>query len=90
MRNYEALLGRIASWLEPGGRFFCHVFSHDRFAYPYDRGWMARTFFTAGTMPSTTSSRASAGPVLERLARVGAALRPHGRGVDRAPRRTPS
>jgi cyclopropane-fatty-acyl-phospholipid synthase len=52
MRNYEALLARIASWLEPDGRFFCHVFSHDRFAYPYDRGWMARRFFTAGTMPS--------------------------------------
>jgi cyclopropane-fatty-acyl-phospholipid synthase len=52
MRNYEALLARIASWLEPDGRFFCHVFSHDRFAYAYDRGWMARTFFTAGTMPS--------------------------------------
>ena len=52
MRNYEALLGRIASWLEPGGRFFCHVFSHDRFAYPYDDGWIARRFFTGGTMPS--------------------------------------
>ncbi len=52
MRNYEALLGRIASWLEPGGSFFCHVFSHDRFAYAYEDGWMARRFFTAGTMPS--------------------------------------
>jgi cyclopropane-fatty-acyl-phospholipid synthase len=52
MRNYEALFARIASWLEPGGRFFCHVFSHDRFAYPYDGGWMTRRFFTAGTMPS--------------------------------------
>jgi cyclopropane-fatty-acyl-phospholipid synthase len=52
MRNYEALFARIASWLEPDGRFFCHVFSHDRFAYPYDGGWMTRRFFTAGTMPS--------------------------------------
>jgi cyclopropane-fatty-acyl-phospholipid synthase len=52
MRNYEQLLARIASWLVPGGRFFCHVFSHDRFAYPYEDGWMARRFFTAGTMPS--------------------------------------
>jgi len=52
MRNYEALLGRIASWLEPDGRFFCHIFTHDRFAYPYDAGWMTRRFFTAGTMPS--------------------------------------
>ena len=52
MRNYEALFARIASWLEPDGRFFCHVFSHDRFAYPYDDGWIARHFFTGGTMPS--------------------------------------
>jgi cyclopropane-fatty-acyl-phospholipid synthase len=52
MRNYERLLGRVASWLEPGGRLFCHVFSHHRYAYPYEDGWMARTFFTAGTMPS--------------------------------------
>jgi cyclopropane-fatty-acyl-phospholipid synthase len=52
MRNYEALFARIASWLEPQASFFCHVFSHDRFAYPYDDGWMARRFFTGGTMPS--------------------------------------
>ena len=52
MRNYEALLARIASWLEPDGRFFCHVFSHDRYAYAYEKGWMTRHFFTAGTMPS--------------------------------------
>lgn len=52
MRNYEALLAKLASWLEPDGRFFCHVFSHDHLAYPYESGWMARRFFTAGTMPS--------------------------------------
>jgi cyclopropane-fatty-acyl-phospholipid synthase len=56
MRNYEALLCRIASWLEPGGRLFVHVFSHSRSAYPYeDRGesdWMTRHFFTGGQMPS--------------------------------------
>jgi cyclopropane-fatty-acyl-phospholipid synthase len=52
VRNYEALFARIASWLEPAGAFFCHVFSHDRFAYPYEDGWMARRFFTGGTMPS--------------------------------------
>ena len=52
MRNYEALLARIASWLRPDGLFFCHIFTHLRFAYAYDRGWMARRFFTAGTMPS--------------------------------------
>jgi cyclopropane-fatty-acyl-phospholipid synthase len=56
MRNYEALLDRIASWLEPGGLFFAHVFSHRHAAYPYeDRGpgdWMSRHFFTGGQMPS--------------------------------------
>ncbi|MGH3115208.1 MAG: SAM-dependent methyltransferase [Gaiellaceae bacterium] len=51
-RNYEALFARIASWLEPGGKVFAHVFSNRRFAYPYESGWMARRFFTAGTMPS--------------------------------------
>jgi cyclopropane-fatty-acyl-phospholipid synthase len=52
MKNYEALLAKVASWLNPGGAFFCHVFSHDHLAYPYVDGWMARRFFTAGTMPS--------------------------------------
>lgn len=51
-RNYEALLARIASWLEPDGRFFCHVFTHRRFSYAYEDGWIARRFFSAGTMPS--------------------------------------
>ena len=56
MRNYETLLGRIASWMAPGGRLLVHVFSHARAAYPYeDRGagdWMSRHFFTGGQMPS--------------------------------------
>ena len=52
VRNYERLFARIASWLEPDGLFFVHVFSHSRYAYAYDDGWMARTFFTAGNMPS--------------------------------------
>jgi cyclopropane-fatty-acyl-phospholipid synthase len=52
MRNYESLFARIRSWLEPGGKVFVHVFSHRRYAYPYESGWMARRFFTAGTMPS--------------------------------------
>jgi cyclopropane-fatty-acyl-phospholipid synthase len=52
LRNYPSLLARIASWLRPDGRLFVHVFSHRRFAYPYDEGWMARKFFTAGLMPS--------------------------------------
>ncbi len=52
MRNYRALLAGVASWLKPEGKLFVHVFSHRRFAYPYDDSWMARKFFTAGLMPS--------------------------------------
>ncbi len=52
VRNYERLFGRIATWLEPGGLFFVHVFSHRSHAYPYEDTWMARKFFTAGNMPS--------------------------------------
>ncbi len=56
MRNYDALLRRVASWLEPEGALFVHIFCHARHAYPYeDRGggdWMARHFFTGGQMPS--------------------------------------
>jgi cyclopropane-fatty-acyl-phospholipid synthase len=56
MRNYETLLCRIASWLEPGGKLFVHIFTHSRAAYPYeDQGesdWMSRHFFTGGQMPS--------------------------------------
>ena len=51
-RNYPELLRRVSSWLEPDGRLFVHVFSHRRFAYPFRAGWMAKHFFTAGTMPS--------------------------------------
>jgi cyclopropane-fatty-acyl-phospholipid synthase len=55
MRNWEALLARIASWLRPGGKLFMHMFTHKRFAYPFevrDAGdWMAQHFFTGGMMP---------------------------------------
>ena len=36
MRNYEALLRRIAAWLRPGGLLFVHIFTHHRFAYPFE------------------------------------------------------
>ncbi|MEZ4368031.1 MAG: class I SAM-dependent methyltransferase [Kofleriaceae bacterium] len=57
MRNYRALLARIAAALAPGGALFVHVFAHTRHAYPFDDAgatdWMAREFFTGGLMPST-------------------------------------
>jgi cyclopropane-fatty-acyl-phospholipid synthase len=56
MRNYEVLMQRIASWLKPGGTLFVHIFTHRRYAYPFEvrdeTDWMARYFFTGGLMPS--------------------------------------
>ena len=52
MRNWEALLARIAGWLEPDGRLFVHVFSHRSLAYEFAGTWAAERFFTAGRMPS--------------------------------------
>lgn len=56
MRNYERLLGRVASWMADDARLFVHVFCHRRFAYPFetegDDNWMGRYFFTGGIMPS--------------------------------------
>lgn len=56
MKNYEALLAKVASWLRPGGRLFVHIFVHRLFAYHYtierEDDWMSKYFFTGGTMPS--------------------------------------
>jgi cyclopropane-fatty-acyl-phospholipid synthase len=56
MKNYEALMGKIAGWLMDEGLLFVHHFSHKRFAYEFDVSnpddWMARMFFAGGTMPS--------------------------------------
>jgi cyclopropane-fatty-acyl-phospholipid synthase len=56
MRNYELLLSRIASWMKPEARLFVHIFTHARFAYPFEvrdsSDWMAQHFFTGGIMPS--------------------------------------
>jgi cyclopropane-fatty-acyl-phospholipid synthase len=56
MRNYETLMGRIASWLKPAGTLFVHIFTHKTYAYPFEvrdeSDWMAKYFFTGGIMPS--------------------------------------
>ena len=55
-RNYELLLAKIGRWMNPSARFFIHIFTHRRYAYPFEdqdrNDWMARYFFTGGMMPS--------------------------------------
>lgn len=56
MRNWRQLFGRVHDWLKPDGRFFMHVFCHQRHPFPYeDKGpedWMSHYFFAGGIMPS--------------------------------------
>ncbi|KAJ3077654.1 hypothetical protein HK102_005064 [Quaeritorhiza haematococci] len=57
MKNYEALFRKVSSWLKPEtGRLFVHVFANSKMPYDFrtedDNSWMARYFFTGGTMPS--------------------------------------
>lgn len=56
MRNYKALLEKIAGFLNPGGKLFVHVFAHKGLSYPYEAAdpsdWIAKYFFTGGLMPS--------------------------------------
>jgi cyclopropane-fatty-acyl-phospholipid synthase len=55
MRNWEALLGRVAGCLNPEGRIFLHVFAHKQYAYPFEvrdpSDWMSQHFFSGGMMP---------------------------------------
>ncbi|KAG5457756.1 MAG: S-adenosyl-L-methionine-dependent methyltransferase, partial [Olpidium bornovanus] len=54
MKNYEFLLAKIAGWLKPGGMLFVHIFVHRQQPYDFvaDESWMAKHFFTGGTMPA--------------------------------------
>mmetsp|Transcript_5110 Transcript_5110/g.5560 ORF Transcript_5110/g.5560 Transcript_5110/m.5560 type:complete len:349 (-) Transcript_5110:28-1074(-) len=52
MKNYKKLMANIASWLNPKGTLFVHIFTHKEHVYHFTDGWMAENFFTGGTMPS--------------------------------------
>jgi len=56
IRNWPALLHRIAGWMGPEARLFLHVFCHRQYAYPFEADgesdWMGRHFFSGGLMPS--------------------------------------
>lgn len=56
MANWHILLERIATWLNPDGRLYIHIFSHRdapyRFEHTDKADWIAQHFFTGGIMPS--------------------------------------
>jgi len=56
MKNYAVLMQRCNAWLKTGGALFVHIFVHREFPYHFEvKGeddWMARYFFSGGTMPS--------------------------------------
>lgn len=56
LRNWPEMFRRVAGWLDPGGRFFMHVFVHRSTPYAFEAhdesDWMARHFFSGGMMPS--------------------------------------
>lgn len=56
MRNYQVLYSKVASWLNPGGKFFKHIFVHRSTPYAFEvldeNDWMSQYFFSGGMMPS--------------------------------------
>lgn len=56
MRNYKALLAKVAGFLHDHGKLFVHIFTHRDHAYLFEvrdeTDWMAKYFFTGGVMPS--------------------------------------
>lgn len=51
-KNYELLLSKVNTLLQPNGKLFVHIFAHKDSPYDFETGWMTTHFFTGGTMPS--------------------------------------
>lgn len=73
VRNHNQLLGRVASWLRPGGRLFVHIFTHRSETYLFEakrsKDWMSKYFFTGGIMPAAELLPTAARGHLEEAAR---------------------
>jgi cyclopropane-fatty-acyl-phospholipid synthase len=56
MRNYQKLMQKVSSFLTDDGKLFVHIFTHQFYPFSYqdskNTDWMARYFFSGGTMPS--------------------------------------
>ncbi|KAF9269325.1 S-adenosyl-L-methionine-dependent methyltransferase [Marasmius fiardii PR-910] len=55
MKNYQTLLKKISTWLKSqDSLLFIHIFCHITTPYHFEEGdgWMAKNFFSGGTMPS--------------------------------------
>ncbi len=69
VRNHRKLFERIRQWLNPGGKCFVHIFSHQRETYLFEartaKDWMTRYFFSGGIMPSAGLLPAAAVGLLE-------------------------
>ncbi|KAF8160723.1 S-adenosyl-L-methionine-dependent methyltransferase [Crassisporium funariophilum] len=59
MKNYQTLFKKVSTWLRPKATkqeslLFIHIFCHRTTPYHFveDDGWMAKNFFSGGTMPS--------------------------------------
>jgi cyclopropane-fatty-acyl-phospholipid synthase len=54
MKNYSMLLALCSNMLKVHGHLFVHIFVHREFPYHFEtnNSWMAKYFFSGGTMPS--------------------------------------